>query len=192
MWLEARQIPGSPVPSLHSEPLPLLMQTTSWHGVRSHRQWNQGTDGGPRSWWLEGSWSNLSLFRWGITRWENCWSVALAASLVPLAHTGEHLGVITTPSNKLLRFMDSWNIYTAKQTALVMAATGPSHIYVTRHHSWKTQYGGLTHKHVWESGHPSFSRPPLATVFLSIKEDIRFSLVIYFIQVCVRARVCET
>ena len=115
--------------------------------------------------------------------------MALAASLVPLAHTGERLGVITTPSNKLLRFMDSWNIYTAEQTALVMAATGPSHIYVTRRHSWKTQYGGLTHKHVWESGHPSFGRPPLATVFLSIKEDIRFSLVIYFIQVCVRARV---
>ncbi|XDA72754.1 hypothetical protein R6Z07F_003033 [Ovis aries] len=78
------------------------------------------------------------------------------------ALSGERLGAITIPSNQLFRSMDSWKIYTAEQTALVMAAPGPSHVYVTRHHSWKTQYGGLTHKQVWESAalpRPQFSCP---------------------------------
>ncbi|KAI4588430.1 hypothetical protein MJG53_002838, partial [Ovis ammon polii x Ovis aries] len=84
----------------------------------------------------------------------------------------ERLGAITIPSNQLFRSMDSWKIYTAEQTALVMAAPGPSHVYVTRHHSWKTQYGGLTHKQVWESAalpRPQFSCPSKKIHFEEIR-----------------------
>ena len=113
--------------------------------------------------------------------------MALAASLVPLAHTGEHLGAITIPGNQLIRSMDSWKIYTAEQTALVMAAPGPSHVYVTRHHSWKTQYGGLTHKQVWESaaslGHSFLVHQRRCKILISY---------LFYTSVCACMCVCET